>query len=106
MRENANQIEIAAGPLRIDRATGHLHFTGGIRERAVFFVGGGGGENNVGALSGVGQEHIVNDEQVEARYAIGCRNTEGLDGIGANHVESVQLSSCCCVQHGARGQPR
>ena len=66
VRKNAEQIEIAARTLRIDRAMRHLHFARGVRERAVFFVGGGGGQNDVRALRGFRQEHVVHHEQFEA----------------------------------------
>ena len=49
----------------------NLDFAGGIGERAVFFVSGGGGQDDVGALRGFGEEHVVNDEQFETGEAVG-----------------------------------
>ena len=66
MRQDANQIEIAAWALRIDRTVRHLHFAGRVGERAIFFVGGCRGQDNVGALRGFGQEHFVDHEQFES----------------------------------------
>ncbi len=69
VRKNADQVEIAARALRIDRAMGQLHFAGGIGQRAVFFVSGGGGQHHVGALRGFGEEHVLHDQQFEAGRA-------------------------------------
>ncbi len=66
VRQDAQQIEIAARALRVDGALRHLHFAGRVGQRAVFFVSGCRGQNHVRALRRFGQEHILHDEQFEA----------------------------------------
>ena len=104
VRKNADQIEIAARALRVNRAMGHLHFAGGVGERAVFFVGRRRGEDDVGALRGFGQEHFVDYEQLEAAEIVGLRRGECFHGIGADYVERFQFPGDGRVHHGARSQ--
>src|SRR5712691_8192863 len=46
-----------------------LNFAGGIRHRAVFFVSGGGGEDDVSDFGCVGQEHFLHDEEFQLAAA-------------------------------------
>ncbi len=81
VRKNAKQVEIAARALRIDGAVRHLHFAGRVGQRAVFFVSGGGGQHDVGALRRFGQEHIVHDEQIEAGEPVGRGDAKVFSGF-------------------------
>ena len=106
MRKDANQIEIAARALRIDRAVGHLHFTRGVGERAIFFVGRCRGQNHVGTLRGFREEHFVDDEQFEPGELVRLGDAESFYGIGADDVQGFKFSGRGGFHHLARRQTR
>jgi hypothetical protein len=92
MRKNAKEVEVAARPLRIDRAMRQLHFARGVRERTILLVCGRSRQHDVRALRGLRQEHVVHDQQFEAGQTVGLRHAECLQGIRANYVKSLQFA--------------
>ena len=69
-----------------------LNFAGGVGHRAVFLVGGGGREHNVGRTRRFGEEEFLHDQQIE--FADGriraCRSV--FTWIRAHHIQRFQLS--------------
>ncbi len=104
VRKDADQIEIAPRTLRIDGTVSHLDFAGSVGESAIFFVSGGGGKNHVRALGGLGEEHVVHDEQIESGDFIRVGSGEGLQGIRADYVKCFQFSSQCRFDHRGGGE--
>src|ERR1700691_74953 len=86
IRNNSQQVEVAARALRIDGPVRELHLTGSAGHRAVFFVGRNGREHNVGKLRSVSKEEVVNDEQFESAWAIRRFLRKRLEWIRANDV--------------------
>ena len=69
-----------------NRALQALHFAADVGDGAVLFVGAGGGQKDVGALRGFGQEHVLHDDESFLR---GQRTV--LQRIRADDPESVEI---------------
>src|SRR6266566_2478802 len=65
MREDAQQIEIRARAHHFRGFTQKLDFARSVRDRAVFFIRGSGGEDDIRLLRGLRQEKLVSDKQLQ-----------------------------------------
>ena len=72
-------------PIDLQAALQPLHFAAHVGDGAVLFVGGGGGKDHVGALRGLGEEHVLHHHE----SAAGCELSV-LQRIRAHHPEHVQ----------------
>ena len=91
VRQNAEQIEVAARAHHFCRFVQQLDFAGRVRNAAVFFVSGGSGENDVGQLRGLRQEHFMDDQQLQLA-APRAERAEMRERIGAHNIKGFELS--------------
>src|SRR5258708_17659927 len=91
MRKNAQEIEIGARAHDFRAFAEELNFAGGIGDGAVFLVSGGGGENDVSDLGGVGHEHVVADGEFDLA-ASRAKRAEMRERVRAHDVERFELA--------------
>ena len=68
----------------------------GVGDGAGLLVEVGGGEDDVGKLRGLGEEHVLNDNEGIAEG--GGIDLEAGDGVGADHVEGGEIAAGGCVE--------
>ena len=98
MRQNAQQIEIGAWTHDLGSFVEQLNFSGSVGDRAVFFVGRGGGENNIGLLGGFRHEEFVDDEQFRFSTSI-AKSPKMRERIRSDNVKRLQLAVLRSFDH-------
>src|SRR6516225_9721691 len=98
MRENAEQVEIAARAHDFSGFVEQLDFASGVGDAAVFFVGRGSREYDIGESRGFGEEQFVDDQ--EAEVAASCAGLRKMgERICADNIEAFKFAGLCGGDH-------
>src|SRR6266849_2306710 len=98
MRQNAQEIEIAAWSHDFRGFVEKLNFAGSIGDAAVFLVSRNRRENDIRLLRGFGQKHFMNDQQRKLSAAEAER-AKVSKWIGADDIERLELAGLRGVNH-------
>ena len=84
--QQAEDFEIGLGAHGFHGTLQALHFAGDVGDGAVLFIGGRGGEYDVGTLRGFGEEHLLHYDKRVLR-----RQVRALQRIRADDPEYVEI---------------
>ncbi len=105
VRQDAQQVEVAARSHHLGGLMQQLNFAGRICDAAVLFVGRSGRKDNVGHLRGFRQKQLVNDQQPQVS-ATRAGFPEMREWIRSNHIQSLELSGLRRFDHLRRRHTR